>query len=108
MSLDGVDRLIQSPKRLSALAILNASEWAEFAFLQEHLDVNKADLSKQMKSLIDAGFVSSKRAGGRRGGTTWYRITKQGRKAFEDHLAALHSLATNAPVSTTAPDPETL
>ena len=104
MSLDALDPLLVAPKRLRLLAILRVSAWAEFAFLQTSLDVAKADLSKQMKALVDAGYVSSKRAGGRRGGTTWYRITKDGKSAYDSHVAALRSLTDSVPVSTDAPD----
>ena len=99
----GLDPLLQSPKRLRVLAILRASAWAEFSFLQESLGVEKADLSKQMKALVDAGYVSSKRSGGRRGGTAWFRITKAGKSAFEAHMEALTALTESVPVSTDAP-----
>lgn len=104
MSLDALDPLLTSPKRLRLLAILRSSAWADFSFLQDNVDVAKADLSKQMKSLTDAGYVSSKRAGGRRGGTAWFRITKQGRAAYDRHLEALRALTEVVPVSTESPE----
>lgn len=103
MSLADLDPILQSPKRLRAMAILHASQWAEFAFLQEGLNIAKADLSKQMKLLVDSGYVQSKRAGGRRGGTTWFRITKSGRVAFTQHRTALQALTEDVPTSTGAP-----
>lgn len=104
MSLDQLDPLLTAPKRLRLLAILRSSAWAEFSFLQDNVEIAKADLSKQMKSLADAGYVSSKRAGGRRGGTAWFRITKEGRAAYDQHVEALRALTEVVPVSTDAPD----
>lgn len=103
MSLDALDPLLTAPKRLRLLAILRSSAWAEFAFLQENVGLAKADLSKQMKSLAEADYVSTKRAGGRRGGTAWFRITKQGRVAYDTHVEALRSLTEVVPVSTDVP-----
>lgn len=104
MSLDELDPLLSAPKRLRLLAILRVSAWAEFGFLQESLGIAKADLSKQMSSLVDAGYVSSKRVGGRRGGATWFRITSAGRKVYDRHVEALRSLTEVVPVSTDAPE----
>lgn len=103
MTLDRLEPLLSSPKRLRLLAILKSSAWAEFAFLQESVDLAKADLSKQMKALTDAGFAESKRAGGRRGGTAWFRITKAGREAFDRHVDALRYLTEDVPVSNEGP-----
>ena len=99
----GLDPLLQSPKRLRLLAILRASAWAEFAFLQDSLGIEKADLSKQMKALGEAGYVNHKRAGGRRGGTAWFRITRSGKSAFEAHMTALKELTESVPVSNETP-----
>ena len=103
MSLDDLDPLLVAPKRLRLMAILQASAWAEFSFLQTGLDIAKADLSKQMKALIDAEYVTSRRAGGRRGGTTWFRITNSGKHAYGQHVEALRALTESVPVSTDTP-----
>lgn len=99
MSLEDLDPLLNAPKRLRLMAILRNSAWAEFAFLQGHVELPKADMSKQMRALIEAGYVESRRAGGRRGGTAWYRATKHGSNAFDDHVAALDRLTREVPIS---------
>jgi DNA-binding MarR family transcriptional regulator len=88
----GLDPIIHPPKRLAAMAILAASESAEFAFLRERLAVSDSDLSKQMKVLQDAGYVKASKHGRGRGSSTWYRLTREGRHAFDAHVAFLQSL----------------
>lgn len=51
MSSAALDARIHPPKRLAAMAILAASDWADFPFLRERLDLSDSDLSKQMKAL---------------------------------------------------------
>ncbi len=87
-----LDPVVHAPKRLAAMAILAASEWAEFAFLRERIEVSDSDLSKQMKVLQDAGYVKVAKRGRGRGASTWYRLTREGRQAFDAHVAFLHSL----------------
>jgi DNA-binding MarR family transcriptional regulator len=91
-----LDPVIHPPKRLAATAILAASESVEFAFLRERLGVSDSDLSKQMKALQDAGYVKVIKHGRGRGSSTWYRMTREGRHAFEAHVAFLQSLVAGA------------
>ncbi len=96
MSLEDLDPVIHAPKRLAAMAVLANSEAVEFAFLRDHLAVKDADLSKQMKQLVDAGYVSSTKDNVGRGGKRWFRVTGEGRDAFNRHVAALRALVAAA------------
>lgn len=92
MSIDDLDPVIHAPKRLGAMAVLAGTEWVEFAFLRDHLNVKDADLSKQMAALAEAGYVTSRKSRVGRGGKTWFMVTKEGRRAFDAHVAALQSV----------------
>ena len=92
MTLDELDSVIHAPKRLAAMAILNATDGADFTFLRDQLDVSDSDLSKQMKLLVEAGYVVATKRGIGRGGSTWYRMTPHGRSAFDVHVRALRAL----------------
>ncbi len=96
MSINDLDPVIHAPKRLGAMAVLAGAEWVEFAFLRDHLKVKDADLSKQMTALADAGYVTSRKSKVGRGGKTWFMISKEGRHAFEAHVAALQSVVEQA------------
>lgn len=103
MSLDQLDPLLTGPKRLAALGILANSQTTEFAFLRDVLEVSDSDLSKQMKALTDADYATVRKTGRGRDRQTWFKITKNGRRALELHVAALHALVADAP---RAPDLE--
>jgi DNA-binding transcriptional ArsR family regulator len=100
-----LDPTIHAPKRLAATAILAASEWAVFAFLRERLEVSDSVLSKHMKLLQEAGYVKVSKRGRGRGASTWYRLTREGRSAFEAHVAYLQSLIAGVPSVVPAPAP---
>ena len=91
-----LDPVIHAPKRLRVMAILVSSEVAEFRFLRDELAIKDADLSKQMSTLHDAGYVSVRKTKPGRGSTTWYRVTARGRRAFENHIAALREVIDSA------------
>ena len=93
--LDGLDPVLQQPKRLAALAVLAHSTTTDFTFLRDHLKVSDSDLSKQMSALGDAGYVEATKSRGR-GGSTTYRITREGRSAFDVHRRALERLVAGA------------
>ena len=97
MDLSGFDALIHAPKRLAAMSILAASEWVECAYLRSQLDISDSDLSKQMRLLQDAHYARAIKRGAGPGGSTWYRITREGQRAFDGHVAALRALVLEAP-----------
>jgi DNA-binding transcriptional ArsR family regulator len=108
VNLAGLDPVVHAPKRLAAMAILNASEWVESAFLREQLGLSDSDLSKQMSALLEAGYTRVQKRGSGRGPSTWFRITRTGRRAFDGHVAALNALVAQAGATpereTEAPD----
>ncbi|MFO7299117.1 MAG: transcriptional regulator [Actinomycetes bacterium] len=86
-----LDPVIHAPKRLRIVSILSAAE-AEFAYLQERLEVSAPDLSKQMKQLVDAGYVAVRKTGKGPGSATWYRLTREGHEAYDRYLSELRAL----------------
>lgn len=90
------DDLVHQPHRLRICVILSAAENASFQALCEELGVAMPTLSKQLKMLADAGYVSTRKEklGGRP--STWAALTTQGRQALAGHLAALRELAARA------------
>jgi DNA-binding MarR family transcriptional regulator len=87
-----LDPLIHAPARLQAMTSLSAVSEAEFATLRTALDVSDSVLSKHLSALADAGYVSIRKGvlAGRR--TTWIALTKTGRTALREHVAALRRL----------------
>ncbi len=92
MRIGDLNPVIHAPKRFGAMAVLAGTEWVEFGFLRDRLEVRDADLSKQMAALVKAGYVTSRKSRVGRGGKTWFMVTKKGRNAFNSHVAALQSV----------------
>jgi DNA-binding MarR family transcriptional regulator len=84
-----LDDLIHAPTRLSMMALLAASQWAEFSFVRDEVGVSDSVLSKQASLLEAAGYVQVKKGYVGKRPRTWLQITKAGRQAFDAHVAAL-------------------
>lgn len=91
-ALEGLDPVLNAPKRLAIMAVLTSSTSSDFSFLKHHLGVSDSDLSKQATALQAAGYVSITKSGRGRGAVTAYKVTKAGRRAYQQHCAALRSL----------------
>lgn len=92
VSQDAFDPLIHAPHRLQICAILDTVDKAGFALLRDQLGVSESVLSKQVKALEDAGYVSVSK-GTREGRVrTWAAFTKAGRAAYRGHVAALRAI----------------
>lgn len=95
--IDGFDDIVHAPHRLRICAMLADVDQVEFAVLRDGLGVADSVLSKQLKVLVDAGYVELQKPTGRGGKVrTWARLTKDGRGAFEGHLAALRRMVESA------------
>jgi DNA-binding MarR family transcriptional regulator len=93
----GFDELIHPPTRLSLMALLAATEWAEFSFLKESLELTDSALSKQVSTLTQAGYAQVRKEGAGRRSRTLVTLTPQGRTAFDGHVEALRQLVSHPP-----------
>jgi DNA-binding MarR family transcriptional regulator len=91
-ALDGLDPALTAPKRLAAMALLSRTTGADFAVLRDHLGVSESDLSKQMSALATAGYVTARKSGHGRGSATTYQATREGKRAYSRHRAALEAI----------------
>ncbi len=92
MTLGDLNPVLVSPKRLAAMGILAAVKKIEFGHLRDQLGLSDSDLSKQLKALTDAGYLTSKRTGKGRTRKSWFTITDAGRAELDAHAAALQLL----------------
>jgi DNA-binding MarR family transcriptional regulator len=83
--------------RLRICGVLRQVDQMDFAVLRGTLDVSDATLSKHLRTLTEAGYVSlSKAASASRSDArrlTWITLTPAGRYAFDAHLRALQEIA---------------
>lgn len=74
---------------MSALAV---NDVLDFNSLKEYLDVTDGNLASHLKGLEKDSFISVEKSFIDRKPNTKYAMTKEGRKAFTDHLKALEQL----------------
>ena len=92
MSTAGFDELIHAPTRLEIVSLLAAAEWADFKYIRDELGLSDSALSKQLSILESAGYVEiHRRFVGKRPRTS-ASLSTAGRKALEQHVAALQKI----------------
>lgn len=92
MTLDGLDPILTSPKRLACMGAVSAADEVDFAFLADYLGLSDSDLSKHLKALADAGYLSAAKTGKGATRRTWLTITEEGRQALAAHAAELQQI----------------
>lgn len=95
---DGLDPLIHEIVRLRICATLAATTAVEAQTLKAAAGISDSALSKHLRRLADAEYISQSLGASRGPGRprTWVSLTERGRAAYDRHLAALHRL-TQAP-----------
>jgi DNA-binding MarR family transcriptional regulator len=96
MSRPSFDELIHAPNRLRICAVLAAVTEAEFATIRDTLGVADSVVSKHLKVLHEAGYVTLTKPRGSGRVRTWVSLTPTGRQAFRGHVAELQRIATIA------------
>ena len=94
------DPVIHAPGRLQICAILSGVDDAEFGMIRDTIKVSDSVMSKHLKQLEEAGYVTLSKAAENGRQRTWIALTPKGRKAFAAHVAELNRLA-----AMTAPEP---
>lgn len=89
-----LDLVLLEPKRLQICGALGALDEMEFGTLRDLLGVADSVMSKHLKTLDEAGYVSTTKQKADTGRPrTWIRLTPKGRSAFLGHVAELRRLA---------------
>ena len=86
------NEVIHARNRLQICALLAEVDTVDFATVQDTLGVSDYVVSKHLKILIEAGYVSThkERVHGR--AATWLTLTDTGRAALQEHLAELRRI----------------
>ena len=102
-----LDPLIHQPARLGILTVAAETRRIDFVTLRELLGLTDGNLSRHLATLESAGYVKLDKAFENRKPRTWIAITRAGRKALAQELAALRDLVGEAATAKTTPAPET-
>lgn len=87
-----LNKAFESRVRLGIMSVLMVNDEVDFNTLKETLNISDGNIASHIAALEKAGYVNiEKRFIGKKPNTS-YSVTKQGKKAFEDHLNALEKL----------------
>lgn len=90
--MGALNEIIHQPVRLRIMAALVAMDdkaQLEFTFLRDMLSLTDGNLGAHLRKLEQAGYLSISKTFVSRKPRTYIYATEQGRKAFNDHVAAL-------------------
>ncbi len=87
------DAVIHPPPRLQICGLLAVVDTMEFAAVRDRVGVSDSVLSKHVKHLEEAGYVAVRKATVASRQRTSLSLTRQGRRAFDAHVAELRRIA---------------
>ncbi len=106
-SYDGLDRVIHEKARLGILASLSSHPGGlDFAALKQLCGLTDGNLSRHLKVLHEAGFVTLEKGYKGNRPHTECRITEQGRNRFVEYLSVLEQVVRDSSNVTDADQPE--
>ena len=91
------DEVVHAPNRLQICAMLASVGSVDFATVRDALGVADSVVSKHVRVLQEAGYVHVRKATVGSRVRTSLALTRQGRRAYGGHVAALRALV-DAPV----------
>lgn len=92
--------LVHQRTRLGILTILAESGRADFPYLKEALNLTDGNLGRHLETLREAGMIDVEKGFVGRRPKTWAVITKQGRQALNENVAALRDIVDRVERST--------
>ena len=92
-----LDPVIHPTHRLRICAMLAAGTTVEMTVVKDALGLSASALSKQVATLTDAGYVAQERSR-RDSRRVWLSLTKEGNRAYRDHVTALREIVAGSGV----------
>lgn len=90
--INGLHKAFDSRIRLGIMSALSVNETLDFNSLKEYLDLTDGNLASHIKALEKELFIGVEKSFVGKKPNTRYFLTKEGKKAFDDHLKALEKL----------------
>jgi DNA-binding MarR family transcriptional regulator len=87
--INGLNREFESRVRLGIMSILMVNDKAEFKTLKELLELTDGNLASHLSALEKANYIKVKKQFIDRKPNTTYSATREGKKAFSEHLNIL-------------------
>jgi DNA-binding MarR family transcriptional regulator len=77
---------------MAVLMTLAGDEQVEFTYLRKLLEVTDGNLGAHLRKLEEAGYITVQKTFIERKPRTYISATAEGRKVFDEHVAALESI----------------
>jgi DNA-binding MarR family transcriptional regulator len=87
-----LNKAFENRLRLGIMSILITNDWVEFNTLKELLDATDGNLASHITALEKINYLEVRKAFVGKKPNTSFRITKEGKKAFKEHIDALEQL----------------
>src|SRR6185369_4841709 len=93
--IGALDKNFDNRIRLGIMAALMVNDGVDFNTFKELMEVTDGNLASHLKGLEASSYITVQKTFIGRKPLTRYKVTRQGRKAFETHLQALEKLIKN-------------
>lgn len=93
--LDGFDKAFENKTRLAIMSMLVVNTTMDFNTLKEMLQATDGNLASHITALEKATYIEVRKGFVGRKTNTTYKATKQGIKAFKDHIDSLENFIKN-------------
>ncbi|HRX93661.1 MAG TPA: transcriptional regulator [Chitinophagaceae bacterium] len=90
--INGLNKVFESRIRLGVMSILMVNEEVNFNDLKQLLEVTDGNLASHLITLEENGYIKVHKGFIGRKTNTTYQITRQGEKAFTEHVDALENM----------------
>lgn len=90
--IEQLNKIFDSRIRLGIMSALLVNEDVRFNDLKELIQVTDGNLASHLKTLEESGYIKVEKGFIGRKTNTTYRVTRQGEKAFRQHLDALEQM----------------
>jgi len=90
--IQNINKAFDHRIRLGIMAILIVNEYADFNTLKELLGVTDGNLASHTKALETENYIKIEKQFIGKKPNTKYSATKEGKKAFQEHIEALEKL----------------
>jgi hypothetical protein len=93
--ITNINKAFENRIRLGVMSILMVNDWVDFNTLKETLAVTDGNLASHMSALEKISYVDVRKSFIGKKPNTSFAASKEGKKAFKEHLDALEALIKN-------------
>lgn len=91
-NIGDLNKAFESRIRLALMSVLMVNDELDFNTIKETLEVTDGNLASHASALEKAGYIKIRKSFIGKKPNTTYAATRQGKKAFSEHIDALEKL----------------